>query len=215
MKPVKLTFSLIFTALFMISLLVCNPTAIAQDTIKKLKEAKGLNIGDKIENFQTTDQHGETFDLYKKLKEGPLVIVFYRGQWCPVCNRHLSILQDSLQFIDSKGANLVAVSPEKTEYLEMTAKKTQASYPLLHDDGYKISKAFDVAFAPNKTTTTLYNSALKADLRNAHSDNTQQLPIPATYILAKDGKVVWRHFNPDYKQRAPVSDILTELDKLK
>ncbi|MCC5928714.1 MAG: AhpC/TSA family protein [Cyclobacteriaceae bacterium] len=191
------------------------PTAIAQDAQKKLKEAKGLNIGDVIDNFQATDQYGKTFDLYHKLQEGPLVIVFYRGQWCPVCNRHLSILQDSLQFIFAHGAGLIAVSPEKTEYLEMTAKITHAEYPLLHDNGYKISKTFDVAFVPNKATSTMYNSALKADLKNAHSDKTQQLPIPATYILSKEGKIVWRHFNPDYKQRAPVSALLDALDQLK
>jgi peroxiredoxin len=204
-----------FLPLWAILFITFVQVATAQENQKKLKEAKGINIGDTIDNFQATDQYGETFDLYTKLQEGPLVIVFYRGKWCPVCNKHLSILQDSLQFISAYGAGLIAVSPEKTEYLEMTAKITHAEYPLIHDYGYTISKAFDVAFVPNKTTITMYNSALKADLKNAHSDKSQQLPIPATYILSKEGKIVWRHFNPDYKQRAPVSVILSVLEQLK
>jgi peroxiredoxin len=96
----------------------------------------------------------------------------------------------------------------------MTAQKTGASFTLLHDENYKISNAFDVAFKPDNQSRDLYNEKLNANLDQAHSDNSERLPIPATFILDQSGKVVWRHFNPNYKERASTQQILKVLDTL-
>ncbi|PJB59866.1 MAG: alkyl hydroperoxide reductase, partial [Bacteroidetes bacterium CG_4_9_14_3_um_filter_41_19] len=129
------------------------------------------------------------------LKKGPVVVIFYRGQWCPVCNKHLSHLQDSLQLIYEKGATVIAVSPEQSEFLKRTAEKTHASFSLLYDEGYKISDLFDVTFKPDTMTTIMYNTLLSANLKKANTDDSQRLPIPATFIIGTDGKIVWRHFD--------------------
>ncbi len=142
-----------------------------------------------------------------------IVIMFYRGQWCPVCNRHLSQVQDSLEMITARGAQLIAVSPEKPELLKKTREKTKARFQLLYDEGYAISDVFDVTFLPNKATRLLYNTAIRANLKEAHSDDSERLPIPATFILDTKGVVVWRQFDPDYKVRASVQDILNHLPK--
>jgi len=186
----------------------------AQTEYKRVNEAQGLQVGTTITDFSATDVNGNTFNLQEALQKGPVVLVFYRGQWCPVCNRHLSNLQDSLQLIYSAGASVIAVSPEKQEYLKKTADKTHATFTLLYDEGYKIANQFDVTFKPDAITRTLYNTALGADLKNANSDDSERLPIPATFIIGKDSKIVWRQFDPDYKKRSTVEDILNNLPLL-
>ena len=180
-------------------------------TYKTVNEAEGIKVGAKAPLFSAKDQHNNTYLLKKALKKGPVVVLFYRGQWCPVCNKHLSQLQDSLQQIYDKGATVVAISPESSEYLKMMAEKTHASFTLLYDKDYTIEDAFDVTFQPEKNIIDLYNSRLNAQLDKSHSDNSNRLPIPATFIINKKGVIVWRQFNPDYKIRASVKDILDNI----
>jgi peroxiredoxin len=178
---------------------------------KKAEEAKGVPIGTMIKPFAAKTAEGKRFSLKQALDKGPVVLVFYRGQWCPVCNKHLHKLQDSLSLITDKGAQLVAISPEKPELLSRTREKTGATFPLLYDEGYAIANLFDVTFLPPKATRLLYNTAINANLKEAHSDDSERLPIPATFVLDQKGKVVWRQVDPDYKVRASVQDILRNL----
>jgi len=201
----------IIMAIFSFSLLA---NAKGQDkNIKSVKEAVGLEVGTRVPSFEALDQNGKKQSLDDLLKEGPVVLVFYRGQWCPICNRHLSTLNDSLDVIYAKGARVVAISPEKPENIQKTIEKTNAGFTLLYDDGYKISESFDVSFLPDFATRTAYNTALGANLKDAHSDESQRLPIPATYIIGQDRIIIWRHFDPNYKNRAAISDILHALSQ--
>jgi peroxiredoxin len=201
--------------IFIILLLLMITTNImSQNEYKTVKEAKGLAVGDRVADFSAINQKGETLILSEALKQGPVVVIFYRGQWCPVCNRHLGQVQESLQEIYNHGATVVAISPEKTEYLAKTAEKTLASFTLLYDEGYAIANQFDVTFNPDSSTKVMYNVMLGANLKNAHSDDSQRLPIPATFIIGQDSKIVWRQFDPDYKNRSHVADIIKALEKL-
>lgn len=200
--------SQILTVLLLVFL---NSNIVAQTNYKTVKEPQGLKVGDKVKDFSAKDMNDNTFVLSEALKKGPVVVIFYRGHWCPVCNKHLSHLQDSLQSIYDKGANVVAISPERSEFLKQTAEKTHASFSLLHDEGYKISDLFDVTFKPDAVTSTVYNIVLGANLKKANTDTSQRLPIPATFIIGRDGKVIWRHFDPDYKKRSTVADIVKNI----
>lgn len=184
----------------------------SQNDYRKANEAEGIKVGETVENFKAQGLEG-SFELKKALNNGPVVLVFYRGHWCPVCNQHLSELEKDLKKIQDAGAQLFAISPEKPEKLRLTIEKTAASYTLLYDKDYKIADLFDVKFRPNAATRSTYNTILNADLKNAHSDDSQQLPIPATYIIDTRGKVVWRHLDPDYKNRSKVEDILSNIPK--
>jgi peroxiredoxin len=184
----------------------------SQNNYRKAEEAEGIKVGETVENFTAQGLDG-TFELKQALNKGPVVLVFYRGHWCPVCNQHLSELEKDLQKIKDAGAQLIAISPEKPEKLQLTQDKTKASYTLLHDKDYKIADQFDVKFRPNAMTRTTYNTVLGADLKSAHSDDSQQLPIPATYIIDTNGKIVWRQFDPDYKNRSKVEDIVNNIPK--
>lgn len=191
-------------------LFIVNQFLFAQ-TYKTLSEAKGLPVGAEAPMFKAKDQNDNQYDLKKALKKGPVVVLFYRGQWCPACNMHLSQLQDSLQQIYAAGATVIAISPERNEYLRKTAEKTKATFTLLHDKDYKIEEGFDVAFKLDPVLADRYNLRLDAQLGKAHSDSTNRFPIPATFIISKNGKIIWRHFNPDYRIRATVKDIVANI----
>ena len=107
---------------------------------------------------------------------------------------------------------MIAVSPEKPELLKMTEEKTGITIRLLHDDGYKIADAFDVTFKPSTKQRLVYNTWLGADLKDAHSDDSERLPIPATFIINTQGIVAWRQFDIDYHNRSTVAEILNNLD---
>lgn len=186
----------------------------SQNGYKTVKEAKGLAVGERVADFSAVNQKGEPFILSEALKLGPVVVIFYRGQWCPVCNRHLGQVQDSLQEIFEHGATIIAISPEKSEYLAKTVEKTHVSFTLLYDEGYAIANRFDVTYSPDNSTKVMYNVMLGANLKNAHSDDSQRLPIPATFIINSDREIIWRQFDPDYKKRSSVKDITTALSNL-
>jgi peroxiredoxin len=178
---------------------------------KSITEVKGLSVGAEVPMFTAQDQFGNNYQLSEALKKGPVILLFYRGQWCPVCNRHLKELQDSLQLIYDKGATVIAISPEQPEYLKKTEKKTQATFTLLYDKDYSIGNAFDVIFEPSSQEIDMYNSRLHAQLDQSQSDRSNRLPVPATFIINQSGKIVWRQFNPDYHIRADVKDIIRNL----
>jgi len=97
-------------------------------TVSAQSYSKGLTVGDKAPSINTNDSKGNMFSLDKQLRKGEVVLIFYRGQWCPYCNKQLSSLNDSLQSILSKGAELVAVTPETVENVGKTIGKTKSSF---------------------------------------------------------------------------------------
>ena len=136
----------------------------------------GLKVNDKAPEFSAKDQNGKTISLQNELKNGKVVLIFYRGQWCPYCNKELKGMQDSLSFITSKGAVVVAVTPELPENISKTIGKTNASYSILSDDGLKIMKAYDVAYAVDPALNEKYKG-YGIDLMKANGANGANLPI--------------------------------------
>lgn len=171
---------------------------------------KGLQVNEKAPDFSAKDQNGKTISLHDQINKGPVVLIFYRGQWCPYCNRQLKKLEDSLVFIKDKGATLIAVTPEKPENISKTIEKTKASYPVLFDKELKIMKSYDVAFIVDSTTVERYRKS-GIDLYDANGINGANLPVPAIFIINEEGVITYRHFNPDYKQRPSVQEILSHL----
>jgi peroxiredoxin len=171
---------------------------------------KGLQVNDDAPAFSAKDQNGKNVSLSDQLKKGPVVLVFYRGQWCPYCNKQLKKLEDSLSLITGKGASLITVTPEKPENITKTIEKTKASYHILYDDGMKIMKSYDVAFAVDAVTVEKYKG-YGIDFTKANGTNGANLPVPALYIISKEGKIIFRHFDADYSKRASVAEILEHL----
>src|ERR1700740_374161 len=124
-----------------------------------VKAQSGLKPGQPAPDFSGTDIHGKFITLNSLLKKHNYVVLFfYRGQWCPYCNKHIQQLQDSLQLLTNKGAFVLGVSPETDENIKRTIDKTHASFSLMHDDGYKIMKAYDVNYVLDTETFAKYKS---------------------------------------------------------
>jgi peroxiredoxin len=174
-----------------------------------IDQVKGKMVGDKIADFSAKDHLGKTFTLSKEKEK--IVLVFIRGQWCPYCNKYVESLQNIAPQLKDKNARLVIISPEKPEFIEKTLAKTKTNYTVLYDEGYKIAELFDVLYTPNQKTLDFYNSRLKDDFTTARSDNSGRLPVSATFIINENKEISWRHFNPDYKERASLDDILKQL----
>jgi peroxiredoxin len=191
-------------SMLVLSLIACC-VASAQDL------PVGLEVKQMAPNFIAKDQNGKSINLKELLKSGQVVLVFYRGEWCPFCNKHLSALADSLSLITSKGAKLVAVTPQKSEYISKTIAKTRASYSIIHDDGLKIMKSYGVAFKLDDEKINLYKKVgIDFDVVNGET-NGPSLPVPALYIIGKNGKITYRYFDHNYRNRPTVKEIVRNL----
>ncbi len=183
----------------------------AQTFLSAQEKPEGLFINSKAPDFKATDQYGNEIRLKDVLKDSLVVLIFYRGQWCPYCNRQLKKLEDSLQLIKNKGARLIAVTPEKPEFISKTIEKTKASYPLLYDKEMKIMKAYAVAFQVDDKSVSRYKNA-DIDLITANGQKDKAfLPVPAVYIISKEGTILYRYFDSDYKKRPSVQELLNNL----
>jgi peroxiredoxin len=195
MKKIIFSLFIIFSSLF----------TFAQD------DPQGLDINDMAPEFSAKDQDNKEINLKEQLGKGPVVLVFYRGQWCPYCNKQLKKLEDSLSLITGKGASLIAVAPETAENILKTVEKTKASYPILHDEGLKIMKAYEVAFTVDDKTIEKYKG-YGIDFTQANGTmNGANLPVPALYIISKEGKIIFRHFDKNFAKRVSVAEILEHL----
>jgi len=174
------------------------------------KAESSLQIGQKAPLFTAFDQNGDKFVSSDLLKTHQLIVVFYRGQWCPFCNRHLSELQDNLENFKKAGAQIVAITPEKTENIDKTLGKTQADFPVLWDKDNSIMKAFGVNFILPENLQEKYKT-FGVDLTEANANASQTLPVPATFVIGKNGKIKYLQYDPDYKNRSTAKEILEQL----
>jgi len=174
------------------------------------KEQSSILVGQKAPAFKAMDQNGKTIVSNEILENEQLIVVFYRGQWCPLCNKHLSHLQDHIGDFKKAGARLVAISPEIPVSVEKTITKTKAEYSILHDIDYKIMKEYGVNFVlPPKMVEKYKEYGIDLTVSNGNEDQT--LPVPATYVIGRDGIVKYVQYDPDYKNRSNAEDILMHL----
>ena len=174
------------------------------------EKPEGLFINSKAYDFKAKDQNGNEVNLKDMRKKSPVVIVFYRGNWCPYCNKELRRLQDSLSLITAKGGQVVAITPEQKEGVDSIIAKTGATFPIISDADMKISTNYGVAYKVDDRTVGRYKNA-GIDLLKANGQKQASLPVPAVYIINSDGAVTFRYFNEDYRKRVWVKEILEAL----
>jgi peroxiredoxin len=169
---------------------------------------EGLFINSKAPEFKAKDQNGNEVVLKDLRKKGYVVLVFYRGSWCPFCSRYLKELQDSLESIKAKGAQVVVVTPQGDEGIDSAVAKSGASFPVIHDKDMKIANGYRVAYKVDERTVGRYKNAGIDLLKENKQTREAYLPVPAVYIINDEGSVIFRYFEEDYKKRLPVSEIL-------
>ncbi len=174
---------------------------------------KAINVGDKAPDFSLPNVHGKQIKLYDLLKDGPVVINFYRGGWCPFCSLELKAYQDVLSDIKAEGANLVGISPETPDNSLSTAEKFALEYEVLSDTGNRISDAYGLVFELEPVIREIYTS-FDIVLPDINGDDSWTLPIPATYVINRDGTVFWAEVNANYTERAEPADVLKALREI-
>jgi len=169
--------------------------------------------GDIAPNFDLPNVRGGRTQLVNLLKEGPVVLSFYRGGWCPFCNLEFKALTDALPQIQIMGAALVGVSPETADTSLTTIEKHNLPFEVLSDVGNKIAQQYGLVMTVYDELRPLYEQ-WGIDLPAANGDNSYQLPLPATYIIKQDGTVHASYVNKDYTSRMEPNDILAALESL-
>ena len=141
------------------------------------------------------------------LKRGPLLVVFYRGGWCPYCNLQLRDLQKHLKSIQAQGAQLVAISPQTPDSTAGTVKKGNLGFYVLSDNDGAVAKKFGLMYKLNKELIALYKK-FEIDLENSNGNKDWELPISATYIVNQSGKITYSFVDADYKKRPETSELV-------
>lgn len=177
---------------------------------KSNMESDFLKVGDKAPDFDLDSFEGVEYDLYDMLENGPVVISFYRGGWCPYCNLELKALNKVYDDIKAKGAELIAISPEMPDRAVVTANKNKLAFPLLYDRKAKVADKYNLVFELDDSLKPIYKS-FGIDLEQVNGDDDWEIPVPATYIIGQDRTVKFAFADVDYKNRAEPSDILEAL----
>ena len=182
-------------------------------TGKKVAEGALQTVGAEAPDFELPDQDGEPTNLDELCQRGPVVLVFYRGKWCPHCNVYIREMQRILPQIEAAGASLVCISPMLPDGTQYMATKLQLGFPVVSDVGNKTAKAFNIAF---EVHPDIRDSMIQwgEDLPKFNGDYTWEIPLPATYIISKgERKIVWSFLDNDSGVRAEPEDILAHIPR--
>jgi peroxiredoxin len=145
--------------------------------------------------------------------EGPVVVSFYRGGWCPYCNLELKALQEVNDEIKALGARLVAISPELPDETLSTAEKNDLEFEVLSDTDNKVADQYGLSFSLAEELRPIYKN-WGADVATVNDDPDWRLPLPATYVIDQDGRIVHSFTDEDYTARLEPDEILDSLRKL-
>ncbi|MEM9081633.1 MAG: peroxiredoxin-like family protein [Verrucomicrobiota bacterium] len=172
-------------------------------------------IGDLAPNFTLKNHQGTEVSLANLLKDGPVLLTWYRGGWCPYCNIALAALQKELPAIKKAGATLVALTPELPDKSAATIEKGSLQFHVLTDLNHQIAKEYGLLFKLTPTVTELYKGFFDLHEYNGKEAGNDTLPLAATYIINTDRTITYAFLKADYRQRAEPSDLIKELQKLK
>ncbi len=164
----------------------------------------GLKPGDKAPDFTGYDQSGARMDSKKILESGPMILFFYRGKWCPVCSKYLNDYQDSLNILTGMGVNVVAVTPESIENVEQTVKLHNLTFTVIYDCQEQIMKDYGLMFSVTRAYQDMIMKKYNISIAENNGRDAARLPVPATYIINREGIIVAVQFDPDYHNRASV-----------
>lgn len=179
---------------------------------------KSLAKGDTAPSFQLPNATHDIVSLSDLLdKHSAVVLSWYRGGWCPYCNLALHALTVANRDIERLGAKLVCLSPETPDESLNTTEKQELSFEVLTDDGLEVADKYGIAFTVDDDTMELYNKfGFNLDEMNNNQEKGRKakLPLPATFVLDKQGKVVYSFADVDYTKRAEPADIIDAIKSI-
>lgn len=166
-----------------------------------------LRAGDVAPAFELPDSDGKPVSSAELLQRGPLVVVFFRGRWCPYCVTQLEAMERWLPELKAAGTSLVAISPQNQKHSYLTKEQHGLTYPVLSDAGAELAKGFGLAFEVPPSLQEIYLQIL-VNLVVYNGAKGWTLPVPAVYVVAPNGRIAWAFSDPDYTRRAEPTDVL-------
>ena len=184
------------------------------ELIEQNLETRALKKGDTLPSFELADALGQKRSSDQLLKSGPMVISFYRGGWCPYCHLELRALQKALPEIKANNTTLLAISPELPNHSLTTQEKNELKFPVLSDPDNQVAKKFGLVFELDNKLVPLFKENFNWDLVAINGTQKVELPIPATYVVDREGIIQFAFVQSDYTQRAEPERILEILRKI-
>lgn len=171
-----------------------------------------LTEGDAAPDFMLPDADGQTVALDSLLADGPVVLVWYRGGWCPYCNLQLHAMQEALPQIEAAGGQLVAISPELPGKAVSTRERHNLSFEVLSDTGLAVARQYGLVYRLPERTIDQFKGRI--DMAEYNATDSWELPLAATYVVDRDGIIRYAFVDADYRKRAEPQDIVNKLQQL-
>ena len=175
--------------------------------------APGLRVGATVPDVTLVTEDGQDVQLASLYAEQPLVVVFYRGGWCPFCRKALRDWRTEVDEVSHLGARFVAITPEAPDFIQQTKTQNDLDYTVLGDPDHAAARAFEVADILGEDAIANYK-ANGVDLANRNADGAWELPAPGTFIVDTDGVVRYAFADWNYKKRASPEDVIEALREI-
>lgn len=166
-----------------------------------------LGVGDTVPSFALPDANGDTVSLADVLADGPVVLSFYRGSWCPFCNLELRAMQQELANAEAANVTLVAISPNTPDISSEFAKEIEVTFPVLSDVDNAVARQFNIVFEINDGLAELMKEQGR-DLTEMNGSDKWELPIPATYVIDQAGVIQFAFVDTNHRARAEPSEVV-------
>ena len=167
--------------------------------------SNAAKVGQKAPDFSLPDQNGDTVSLHSVLQRGPAVVVFYCGEWCTYCDLTLRAYQRILPAITALGASLIAISPQTPDSTLTTVEKKELSFSVLSDVGNVLGRKYGLVFM-------MPEAARHPGISAANGDESWELPMPGTFIVAQDRTIRLAFVDADWTHRLEPAELLTALE---
>lgn len=180
-----------------------------QDIVNDKITSSAKQEGEKAPNFTLTNAVGEEVALHNELEKGPVILMWYRGGWCPYCNLTLRAMQQMLPEFEKEGASLIALTPEVPDKSLSTSEKNELEFTVLSDLDNQVAREYGVVFQLTDEVKEYYENGF--GLSEYNGNEKAELPLAATYVIQQDGTISYAFLDADYRNRAEPSKILEHL----
>ena len=188
--------------------------AAAEDLRAGAADRNAIRQGDLAPDFNLRDQHGRAVRLSDHLAQGPVALLFVRGGWCPFCTLTLRAYQDALPAIHAAGADLLGLTPQPADTCSDLAERDLLAFPMLSDSGNAVADSYGVAYELAPALRNVYRR-LGHDLPRLNRTGDWRVPLPATFLIGTDGRVVHAHVEPVAHRRLEPAAIVHMLEGLR
>jgi peroxiredoxin len=204
LKPLLLCAAALVFAVPSVAQQTAPPTTTAVSLKPPAANAREVNpilVSSKVPAVTVSDIAGKPVALVQKVTEKPTILIFYRGGWCPYCNKQMSQLQEIEPQLTALGYQVLALSPDKPEELQKSAAKSKLTYTLLSDSDAQAMRAFGIAYRVDDDTVKKYKDSYKIDFEAYTGRDHHLLPAPAVFVVGTNGVIQFSYVNPDYSVR--------------